>query len=130
MVPESGNVPSKMARREVSVPLRHLRTCPTPKLLQHVKRSTRKHMQSRPGMPQVVPSEVVDPCPLQCRPPGRVVNPSHRLAAKEIGRAALKFLGELSEQESLTRYPVRSAAGFPSTPPCRACPACRCCGTE
>jgi uncharacterized protein (DUF433 family) len=55
---------------------------------------------------------------------------NYDLTAEEIGRAALRFLGELSEQESLTRDPVRNAAGFPWAPPCRACPACRCCGTE
>ena len=61
-----------MLRREVRVTPHHLGTLPASQLLQGVQGRPVLHMPARPGMPQIVPAEVLNTGPLK----GSVVWPT------------------------------------------------------
>ena len=69
-----------MLDRKVGVPLCHVGRAPAPQLLQHVHRRPVLSMPARARVPQIVPPQVLDACPLECRPPHLRAHLAHRLA--------------------------------------------------
>ncbi len=65
-----------MVRRQMGVPHHHLKRRPAPQFHQLLKAGTALHVPRRPGVPQIVPAEFLNP-----RSQGRV-----RIACREVFR--------------------------------------------
>ena len=69
-----------MIRREVRVAPHHRRRLPAPKLLQDMQRGPVLHVPRGPGVPQIVPAEVLDSGALQRLVPSLRADLPYRLA--------------------------------------------------
>src|SRR5665213_3743124 len=71
-----------MFGRKVRIAPHHLRTLPSAQLLQCMQRRAMLHMPARPGVPQVVPAEVLDARALQRAVPSLRADLTNRPPAK------------------------------------------------
>ena len=107
---------SEVRRTEVRVPPHHSLRLPRAHLLDDVERGPVLHQPARPGVPEIVPTEIHDSGTLQRLAPRPSVGPSDRLAA--IGEHPLGMLAQPGATEPRARWssgtrecPVRPSPG-------------------
>ena len=86
----------QLSRSEMGIPSDHRFTLPSTKFLQHIQRCSLLRKPACPRVPEIMPSEILDPCPYECILPAFCVRPYDGLAT--VRENSLGVLADLLRQ--------------------------------